>query len=285
MLKKMLKGVLAIAAVCAMSSAAYADSSVGANITTTWSMLDGQAHTEWSGMIMGNMSGEKTSAMIWANDNEAGDFTNFFMNAGWQVADSVKLSVGALAVPGSTGYVTDGGAHPGAGNYSYFGSHLLVGNWVFNQAGIHAAIGMGDSNIYAGILDDAVGTSMTPYVYYGGMFGSINLTVGAVMNAGADTGMLVAFKMALGDSMDLAVDYHMQGSESCPAVSLNMKNLGPGNFGIAMSMPTTASQLPGYADSNIFVNYGISLEPGATLDLYVVSSGMTDFGMGLSKAF
>lgn len=282
MFKKMLKGVLAIAAVIGMSSAAYADSSVSANITTTWGMLDGKTHTEWSGMIMGMMSGEKTSAMIWANDSEAGSFDNFFMNASWKIADSVNLKVGTEIVPGSTGYVGDGGSHPGAGNYSYFGSHVAIGSFVFLNAGLHASIAMGDANIYAGILDDS-GSGMTPYVYYGGKFGSINLTVGAKMNAGADTGMLVAFKMALGDAMDLAVDYAMAGSESCPAVSLVMKELGPGNLGIAMSMPTT--YVPGYADSNIFVNYGVSLEPGATLDIFMVSSGVTDMGIGLSKAF
>jgi len=283
MLKKLLKSCLAIAAVCAMSSAAYADSSVGANITTTWSMLDGQAHTEWSGMIMGNMTGEKVSAMIWANDSEAGTFDNFFMNAAWQAADSVKLSVGALSVPGALGYVTDGGSHPGAGQYSYFGSHLAVADWVFNQPGFHAAIGLGGSNIYAGILDDTVGTSMTPYAYFGGAFGSINLTAGAKMNAGTDMGILVAVQMALGDAMTIALDYHMQGDNNCPAVSFQMKDLGPGNFGVAMSMPT--APIPGYESSNIFVNYGISLEPGATLDIYVVSATTTDMGIGLSKAF
>jgi hypothetical protein len=279
MLKKLLKSCLAIAAVCAMSSVAFAEANVGANANATFSMYDGAADSQFDGQIMGNISGDKVSGMTWIDVSSERGLGPFFANVGWKVTDTVGIKVGSEIVPGSTGYVGDGGKHPGSGNISYFGSHAFIADFVFLAEGLHASIGLGSMNVYAGIIEDS--ESMTPYAYLGGKFGSIDLTAGVKMNAGdgVDMGMLVAFRMALGDSMKIAVDYHSQGDATCPAASIIMNELGPGNLGVALSMPSNSD------DTTTLINYDVPLEPGAALDIFVNSAAKSDFGIGLSKAF
>jgi len=278
MLKKLLKSCLAIAAVCALSSTAFADSKVSANANATFSMFDGAATSHFDGQIMGMVTGDKVTGMTWIDVSSERGLGPFFANVGWKVTDTIGIKLGSEIVPGSTGYVGDGDKHPGSGVYSYFGTHAPIADFVFLNEGLHAAIGLGGFNVYAGIIEDT-GSGMTPYAYFGGAFGAINVTAGAKMNAGTDMGMLVAFKMSLGDNMQIAVDYHMQGDNNCPAASLIMNEIGPGNIGVAISMPSTSN------DTGTFINYDIPLEPGAALDIFVNSYGKTDMGIGLSKAF
>jgi len=277
MLKKLLKSCLAIAAVCALSSTAFADSSVSANANATFSMFDGAATSHFDGQIMGMIMGDKVTGMTWIDVSSERGIGPFFANVGWKVADSISLKIGSEIVPGSTGYVGDGDKHPGSGVYSYFGTHAPIADFVFLAEGLHAGIGLGEGlNVYAGIIEDAAG--MTPYAYFGGAFGSINVTAGAKMNYDTDMGMVVALKMAFG-AMQIAVDYHSQGDNTCPAASFIMNELGPGNLGIVLSMPSFSD------DTATLINYDIPLEPGAALDIFANSFGKTDFGIGLSKAF
>lgn len=276
MFKKLLKSCLAIAAVCALSATAFGETSVSASANATFAMYDGAFTSTFDGMIQGFVNADKVSGMTWLDISSERGLAPFFANVSWKAADSVTLKIGSEIVPGSSGYVSDGNHHPGSGSLSYFGTHAPVGSYVFLNEGLHAAIGMGDMNIYAGIIEDT-GAGMTPYAYFGGMFGSINLTAGAKMNAGTDMGMVVAVKMGLGDAMTIAVDYHMQGTANVPAASFQMKELGPGDLGIAMSMPS--------AGTVTFLNYGIALAPGEFLDIFVNSSTVTEMGIGLAKLF
>jgi len=278
MLKKLLKSCLAIAAVCAFSSAAFAEAKVSANVNTSFGLANGLFKGTYYGQIVGMIPGEKVSGMVMLDTHSERGENNFITNVAWKVADSFTLKLGNDITPGSTGYVSDGGSNAGGGTLSYFGSHAGIADYVFLSEGLHLAVGLGSMNIYAGILeDDGTGSGMTPYAYFGGAFGMIKLTVGAKMNAGTDMGMVVAAKFDISKTMIAAVDYHMQGSATCPAASFQMKELGPGNLGIAMSMPS------GYTFTG--VNYGIELEPGAILDVFYRNTTYSDMGIAITKNF
>lgn len=312
MLKKMLKSLLAVAAICALSSAAYAETSVSASVAAAFGMQKAAGADEadfkamYEGGLFAKMSGESVSAAYKiAKDNNslgAGDAYTSIHVVTWKMNDSFTMEIGSA----------NGVFGPSLGKASLRTAMIFT---PVNSANAGApSITPGDSlqfNIGVGEIGTAyAGISpsdgdMAFYALFNGAAGDISYVVGMktepevaevpavpadpvtytaavdavpAKDAATNIGLGVAYKMG---TMEVGFDYKSKDDLNLMALSFHMKELGPGALGFYYGTQSTDDY-----DAVIALKYAYAIEPGATLEADVCTQGEANYvGITLAKAF
>jgi hypothetical protein len=288
MLKKMLKGLLAIATVCAMSSFAYAgDATVsGYGAASFGSKTEGDTTTWYESnwmQITAEMKAESVSSKftIDAKDGTVGEWAAY---VDWSMTDSVTMSIGSMSK----------GLFAQLGSIALRQADFNIPNLVISGApglfagpGTHAiqfAIGIGDAgDVYAGIFE---GDDMTMYGIYEGKFGDLKLIAGmrtAAADGDANTALDVDYK--IGDSMEAALNYAMAGDLNQMGLAFWMNDLGPGNLAVIYKSAVVVADAD--ATTAMGLKYAYKIAPGANLEILYTAQGESDsyFGVTLGGGF
>jgi hypothetical protein len=275
MFKKMLKGMLAVAMVCGMSSAAFAGTDTSAWIQAQISSNTGTLTNKYYGKVEVMNKGEKVK----------GDFDFSFNNSAtpgvgsayvmYSMNDMIDLAIGRYS-DGATWGISKGSWAMGA-SYNPTGNSKITSAWIFWTEGIHANIKLSDSLRIATGAKNSSGT-LDPYLHVIGNAGSLKYQVGYLTNGGTTASV----KMDLSDSILLQGDIGMPSAGGTGiGINARIKDLGPGELSASMSSAGS--------DSGMGVNYQIVLEPGKFLDIYYnSSSGSTvgsDVGISMMALF
>jgi len=272
MFKKMLKGMLAVAMVCGMSSAAFAGTDTSAWIQAQISSNTGTLTNKYYGKVMVANKGEMVrGAFDFSFNNSAtpgvGDaYVLYSMN------DMIDLAIGRYSDGGTWG-ISKGSWAMGAGVNPTTNSKISSA-WIFWAEGVHANIKLSDSLRIATGAKNSSGT-LDPYLHVIGNAGSLKYQVGYMTNGGTTASV----KMDLSDSILLQGDVGMPTTGDMGlGINARIKDLGPGELSASMSSFETSSAMG--------VNYQIVLEPGKFLDIYYGSAGSTsDVGISMMALF
>jgi hypothetical protein len=269
MLKKLLKSLLAIAVVSAMSGAAYAETTVGGYASSSFGMDTGTAKVSLYGEFDLSMKGESASAQLTGTINE-GTYGVKNMVVDWMLTDSVTMSIGTWSAAGAL-FPMLGKTTIRNMDFSIpYGSIRGPGLFDPTSQGLQFAVKLGGAGrVNAGIVE---GSTMTYYAIYDGSAGSLSYVAGAKTTA-SDMIMQVDVGFEISDAMDVTFDYAMQGSSNIMKLGFNMAQLGPGDMRFAYnSMGSTTSMA---------LKYAYAIQPGAGLEAIYTSQGSSNW-MGVS---
>jgi len=309
MLKNMLKGILAIAIVGAMSVPAYADVKVGGFLGAAFGMQPDATTGETGNVMTASVdarikvkaTSEKTTAFISLKVVTEPTYSHAdetVLDEGWmawEVTDGVKMSIGTLAgakIP----FLGISGPPPGAAtNAIPYGLDPLGISFYQPLEALQFDIALGESTVYAGIYDDKdLGPDACKASYYAaymGKAGDLMYIVG-LRTAQLDGGSSVmggGVKYMMG-AMSAGLEYYMAGDTTDMVLAFNMNELGPGNVNFRYQSQSNGSPV-GY-DSNMSLAYSIAVEPGASFEVNYNSGTPADgsdsrsfMGVSLAKRF
>jgi len=294
MLKNMLKSILAIATVCAMSSSAFAESKLGGFVggvfgIDTDAAGDSTYVANYHGNIAVALKGERTEAKFQVKGvysatkpfHDIVDLDKAYVT--WTISDMLKMSIGSAANEWDK---YDNGASngppPGSAQYAVpYTLNVLAPGLNCSRNGLGFEIDLSEgTTVFAGLYEARDPADMSMYGVYVGKMGDLQIVAGmktegdldAVMGAGA------AYKMG---AMDFALNYNMQGDANTMIFAFNMKNVGPGN--INFRYQTTEEAGP---ESNLDFAYAIPIEPGASFEINYTAEDDANFvGVSMSKYF
>jgi len=291
MLKKMLKGVLAIATVCAMSIPAYAGANFSANINAALVSKSGTLTSTHYGKLNITVPGEIVTAgtnISWNGTKAAAGSNALFGTTESMIAtdgnayvtykfnDTVDLTLGSYSALATWG-------NSGLGSW-YMGTDFLnnqwlysgVSNaWIFAMEGIHSSIKLSDDmNVYVGAKNNA--GKLKPYAWVTGKATDLTYAVGYLVDGGLSAGG----KYTMGDiaiGLDIGKP-STAGSASQMGLGVKMNNMGPGSVAVSMSK-SGSNQV-------ISADYQYVMEMGKYLDIIFIKNGSaTETGVSMYYLF
>jgi len=253
MLKKMLKGFLAIAAICAMASAASAETKVGTWVGASIGTVDGTITNKFYTKTTFDVTGEKVTAHTQISDFPAFGEGDTYVT--WSVTDMVDVTVGKYSDVSTWGNSVGSWFIPA----TYNGNKSANRASVFSNDGVHSKIKLDPITIAAGMAN--VSNELKPYVWAYGAAGDIHYAAGYK----ADGGMAVNGWMGLGD-MAICADVGMPTvGDMGMAFIFKYNNLGPGNLAFRYGAQGS--------NTGMELNYQYKIEPGKTVDFFYGSAG------------
>jgi hypothetical protein len=322
MLKKLLKGCLAIAAVCAMSTSAFAQAEIHGFLWSSYGQYNSGVEGEAAYMMNShfaplgiNVKGEKMAVYAeidwmrtgYANHPAAGAGTAAWDNSGvgpahilWFATDQLTVKVGHADPHEADTFARGSGiiepllpAYWGQDSYTH----------IFNY-GLHAIYQLSDTmKINAGLLteDDVGGSKIGSGMYanFGGKFGAID--VRAAYNSGttddwgtdadetvSNSAMMVSGQFHISDTMAVNGGYATKTLGDADAVKImdfafRGNKMGPGNLVVTYASETTPDvQVRNWMD----LVYAYPVGPGENINfMYLSDSTTPEGGDAVTKTF
>jgi len=281
MFKKMLKGILAIATVCAMSAAANAETVINGYVASSFGMYtSGVGATSVTdvphyGEFKFTSTGESYKGYMKIAETD-GTITLKSASVDWYVSDSLTVGMGTasdvvspMLGKSSLRQVDFGVGRVGVGTLADAAPSLYTTSTM-----LQFTIGLGDAGkAYAGIIE---GTDMAFYGIYAASAGDLSYIVGMKTQPGSDAVMGGGLGYAMG-SMDVTFDYFMAGSKNQMKVGFNMAQIGPGD------LRTYLNTYTGVTSYNMMgATYTYAIDPAAKLQAMYLSDSQSRSWMGVS---